>query len=606
MSFDPEKFLVQFNKSIVRSVGSLERASTKIVAAYNQEKGLMMGFVADLDLMSGAFRRIKNVLASLFLPLKENASGFDKMLNSMTSWKGAWKHAIKPMGANLKDSIGWMKKATGQWWGRIKAGKSESRMNQRYLSDMSKKNLADKLSFENLKKFRTQRFPLGPKWNKELTETVGGTRRHPTSKWEYQKKLELDAKGQAKFEESRFPKGAKPAALLGTSPSKEMMESTQARFRKFLTKSTEEKPLPSFGAPAGMPTTKGGKLLPFERMKKFGHAIGNIGRIGFGQDLGKKGEAGRIDKLGKGATELDKIGGGKFLKGARFFNREVAKPIRQIASGGMGLGFQATMVMGLMQAFASLFTIFQPIMDVVGMLMERLSIGFMPIIMMVMDILTSEPVLAIIDMLATLLATVFKMFEPLVPIIIKLIEIALMPLMLIIETLLPIIEIMGMLFGVIFAVIEPIIDLIGGALKPVFEMLAKVIGILIILSLFPLMYAIYGVGLFIAALIQIFSFGTVQAISAWNNLMLPIIGALQSAGGTMIQSFQTGTDYVPRTGVYMLHQREAVLNPAQADAYRGGGYGNSVVNVYVDGGVWVQNMDDLADVIGKKLKVRRY
>ena len=304
------------------------------------------------------------------------------------------------------------------------------------------------------------------------------------------------------------------------------------------------------------------------------------------------------DAMEEGAEDMKS---GKMKKAMSFWKDNVTAPVQQIAAGGIGLGFQTTIVMGLMQAFAGMFTIFQPVIDVVGMLVERLSVGFMPLIMMIMEILTSPPVLAMIDMLADVLARVFEMFRPLIPIIIQIIEMALTPLMKIFEGIMPIIQIIADLFVTLLMAFMPLIEILLGAMMPILEVLIKLFLLLVVIGLYPVIAAIYGVGLVIAAIMDLFTWFAHDFIGQWNAMMLPIFDALNVATGMIIAEFQTGTDYVPETGIYKLHRGEAVVT-AQENRYGGGGQN---INIYIDGGIWVQDLDDFVNTIGRKLSLFR-
>lgn len=536
MSLDPEKIwqsldvlskqFGHLNKAVMQSVSRMERASTKVVAASSRSHGMMMGVVADLDLMTGAFGRMKRFLANIFLPLQKDASRSAKAFKSLTTYSGAWQYAIKPLGQTIK--------ATAQsTLASVKNRLRESRVAKAQVGHLSRLNNVTGAYNAVLKRHY---HPIEQIQNL-YGEGVHGFNRFMNELWRGMKK---------------------PAELIGKVAP--------------MTKK-KEGPLPGLGALAKMPS----------------------GGINFG----KMGTA--FTKMGKGAKFIGRTGTGAFIKGAKFFNKEVAKPLGQIASGGIGLGFQTTIIMGLMQAFSSLFTIFQPIIEIVGMLMERLSVGFMPLIQMLMEILTSEPVLALIDMLSKALAKVFEMFMPLVPIIIELIQLALTPLSAILEAIMPIIAIIAKLFGTIMKALMPLIELLFGALAPVIEVLTKLFLLLIVVALYPLLYAVYGIGLVIAGLIDLFTFGFAGAINAWNNMMLPILSALDVATTEVVGAFQTGTDYVPETGVYLLHKGEAVLTPEENRR----GSGDQIINVYIDGGVWVQDLDELTSMIGRKLRVIR-
>ena len=311
---------------------------------------------------------------------------------------------------------------------------------------------------------------------------------------------------------------------------------------------------------------------------------------------------GGAKNLGISAKHVAAMGSSKVKTGMKMWKTNVTTPLKQIASGGIGLGFQVYIIMGLMQAFGSLFAIFQPIMDIVGLLMERLSIGFIPIVTMLIDIITSPPVLAIIDALSLAMYELFTMFKPFVPIINKIIEAALTPFTAILERIAPLVLdvvtsfvalIAAVLtptfmevFGMIIEVILTITTVILNVLKPVFDWLGG-------LDPSELAKIVYVFGLALSAIWGFMAWGgpigAAIAAGLWAVLMSPLL------------SFQMGTDYVPQTGMYYLHEGEAVIT---SEENRAPTSSPIVINMY--GSYLGADMEDLSNRIAKKLSLYRF
>ena len=508
---DPEGFVKTMNRldasmghfnkvvaGLTRVIDKNIRAQTKVVAAANKTHGVMLGVVADLELMGGAFGKIKGFLANLLLPIDEGTPKFFKYAQGLISLSNAYSNLWTPFKQHLQ-------------------GKKEEAKIQKEIGTKAQKSLLSRLmgGALSIKPFKKS--------------TLGGLM-------------------------PMTPLGKLPLAdVLGLAP-------------------TQMKPPKEF--------TRFG-LEPYEKPSK-----------GIGKQLG---DVGRYTK------SLAEMGSGKMKTGMKFWKTNVTTPIKQIASGGIGLGFQVHIIMALMQAFAGLFAIFQPVMDVVGLLIERLSVGFIPIVTMMIDILTSEPVLTMIDLLAQTIAKLFMAFVPLTPIIISLITIGMMPLMMILNTLIPVIDIFGMILGVLFTVITPLFDLLSGSLAPIFGFLTTLLGILLVAGLYPLVGAMYAIGIVVAGIIDLASGFTAGAVDDWNDMMLPIFEAMGAATAGMIMSFQTGTDYVPQTGFYILHQGEKVITAEENRYGRETTSTPIVINMY--GSYLGADMEDLSNRIAKKLSL---
>jgi hypothetical protein len=441
---DPEGFIKTMNRldtsmghfnkvvaGLTRVIDKNIRAQTKVVAAANKTHGVMLGVVADLELMGGAFGKVKGFLANILLPVDESTPKFFKYAQGLMSLSNAYTNLWTPFKQHLK------------------AKQDES-----------------KAHFGNLMKDTKSMIPsILPSLRGIVSPAVspgGGTIIH-----------------------KRIP-GIAPTELTGLKPLEEIAKPN--RFKA-----------------------------------------------------------------------LREMGSSKMKTAMGHWKKNVTTPIKQIASGGIGLGFQVHIVMALMQSFASLFAIFQPIMDVVGLLMERLSVGFIPIVTMLINIITSPPVLAMIDALSLAMYEFFEIFKPLTPIIISMIGIALMPLMMILGILTPTLEMLGMIFGVVFIAISPLFDLLSGPLAGVFGILTNLLSVLLVAGLYPLVGAIYIVGLGIAA------------------------------------------DFVPQTGIYHLTRGEGVRT---VEENREPISSPIVINMY--GSYLGADMEDLSNRLAKKLSLHRF
>jgi hypothetical protein len=118
----------------------------------------------------------------------------------------------------------------------------------------------------------------------------------------------------------------------------------------------------------------------------------------------------------------------------------------------------------------------------------------------------------------------------------------------------PILRVIGDLFGVLagsamkalLPVLKPLIKLLV-KLMPLFEALGFIFGTVIAFALKVLIMALYGIAKAIAWVADFFSIGFAGAGKAVDDFFRPILGA-----------FHTGTDYVPKTGPYVLEEGETV------------------------------------------------
>lgn len=129
-------------------------------------------------------------------------------------------------------------------------------------------------------------------------------------------------------------------------------------------------------------------------------------------------------------------------------------------------------------------------------------------------------------------------------------EAVLKPIFLILKPFEPFLKVLGGLLTALFgealkpimAFLKPFLPLLM-KLQPLFVVIGKAIGLLIVGGLIPLILAIYAVGVAIAFLIDLFTFGQAHAVESWNATMLPAIGAgLAAVPGVM--AMQSG-GYVP-------------------------------------------------------------
>ncbi len=77
-----------------------------------------------------------------------------------------------------------------------------------------------------------------------------------------------------------------------------------------------------------------------------------------------------------------------------------------------------------------------------------------------------------------------------------------------------------------------------------------------------------------------------MALGGISILVGSAIGASGGSGGSSLPHYATGTDYVPKTGLAVVHQGESIT------PYGGGGRGGGNITIHVHGGMW--QADDLA------------
>jgi len=151
-----------------------------------------------------------------------------------------------------------------------------------------------------------------------------------------------------------------------------------------------------------------------------------------------------------------------------------------------------------------------------------------------------EPFIQLLEPFAVIFDIISGLFQVMGSEILKSLFAALQPVYDILLMLMPVFKIIGQIVGEVIKValipLQVIFEVIGAVLKPflplleslspVIELVSSGISFLIRVAMVPLVSAIYAIGLGIAALINLFTFGTVDAIGNWNSLMLPILGSL--------------------------------------------------------------------------------
>lgn len=254
---------------------------------------------------------------------------------------------------------------------------------------------------------------------------------------------------------------------------------------------------------------------------------------------------------------------GKFsiglTKTAKIMGNVSKKTVKRVGKGFKWLGKSMFGVLGWVLSLLEGLEVLQPVLDVIQGLIEIfggvLTMALMPAFMKLFDVLLSPTVIEIITILANLIGSILtpiigvftSVLETILPPILSFITLLSDMLQPVIEAFMPILVILGNLIGtflttsigafmiilealapvfdilvVIFAALEPILK----SLTPVIEILGKLFGLLVVIGLLPLMYALYGIGMVIAGLIDFFSFGAAKARKGWAGIMDPIIGSL--------------------------------------------------------------------------------
>lgn len=221
------------------------------------------------------------------------------------------------------------------------------------------------------------------------------------------------------------------------------------------------------------------------------------------------------------ATDLTKAMAPHVTKSAKamkkaFKDKDRVKGMTSMFSmlGGMAMG-----PIGVIMSLLDKLGVVGPIMDVLNGLMSIFSGTLMELLMPafqdLFDVLLSEDTIALVK----LLANIFGMF------------------------LVPLIRIFSKSLKIMMPIWMQLATMFSKILAPILPILAKGLGLLVYMGFFPLVLAIYAVGLGIAALIQLFT--GVAAIADWNKFMMPMIASMVM-GIPEILSMQHG-GYVPAT-----------------------------------------------------------
>ena len=114
----------------------------------------------------------------------------------------------------------------------------------------------------------------------------------------------------------------------------------------------------------------------------------------------------------------------------------------------------------------------------------------------------------------------------------------------------PIIKVFAVVLKALMPALKPLLKLLGPVFASIVIILAKAIGIFIVMGLLPLVAAIWAVGAIIAGIVQFFQILTLQpgrALDDWNAMMLPIMASM-IAGGAEILTMATGGYIPPKSG----------------------------------------------------------
>jgi hypothetical protein len=85
---------------------------------------------------------------------------------------------------------------------------------------------------------------------------------------------------------------------------------------------------------------------------------------------------------------------------------------------------------------------------------------------------------------------------------------------------------------------------------------------------------------------------TAQYSGGQGATSLPTMPSESNPDFSYLDSFAIGTDYVPRTGIYKLHQGEAVIPAAQNNGGNGGSTFNGDINIHIPDNAAPQSASD--------------
>jgi len=124
------------------------------------------------------------------------------------------------------------------------------------------------------------------------------------------------------------------------------------------------------------------------------------------------------------------------------------------------------------------------------------------------------------------------------------------------KMLAPIIEVFAVVLKALMPILNLLIETLGPILMPIIILLTKVLGILIIAGLMPLMWALYGVSLFIAGLIDLFT--GKKTTRKVKRTFEPILEGLATGLGEIL-TLQHGGIVTGGTHLAVLHGPEIVI-----------------------------------------------
>lgn len=169
--------------------------------------------------------------------------------------------------------------------------------------------------------------------------------------------------------------------------------------------------------------------------------------------------------MGGGEADLGKALGMKqptqIFKAAKQMGKSVMGPMMNIAKMGMAAGGPMVAVMVLMEVLSNLLVVFQPVIDLFGVLIQQIGMGFMPIVQALMDVMTSPEVLGLVEELSNALFMVMEAIAPLIPPIILMVVRGFRP-------LLPLVEVFVVLLDAFIPILEallPLLDPLGMILQ---------------------------------------------------------------------------------------------------------------------------------------------
>jgi len=283
------------------------------------------------------------------------------------------------------------------------------------------------------------------------------------------------------------------------------------------------------------------------------------------------GEKGWIDtgsikfdsKMKKGMESMKDL----FKKVGKF-----ASPVAMAAGSITEMAGGLSIMDGIMQGLKPIFDILNSLMSVFS---GAITQALMPAIQPLIDLLPlitpiiqqigtviGELIATGLQILLDLFTAFWPILEPLLGLFLDIVELGLIPLQVILEILEPILE-----------ELAPVFDLIGdaiGAVSPIIEWLANLISVVLYEGIKAGAYAI-------AWMIDIVTLGMAGAVAKVNRWVWSMEGTPEEenaniglagnftvpvTGGHRVPVLQTGTESIPRTGLYHLDRGEQVIPEA--------------------------------------------